>query len=44
MTDPDVRFAESPLVAVTVDDDGPGIPPDALERVFEPFLRLEASR
>lgn len=25
-------------------DDGPGLPPDALETVFEPFHRLESSR
>lgn len=27
-------------VAVHVDDDGPGIPPDQLERVFQPWVRL----
>jgi signal transduction histidine kinase len=32
------------VVIVTVEDDGPGIPPGDLERVFEPFQRLEASR
>ena len=31
-------------IAVVIDDDGPGIPPNELERVFEPFHRLEASR
>jgi signal transduction histidine kinase len=29
---------------VTIDDDGPGIPEAELERVFEPFRRLDASR
>ena len=27
-----------------VDDDGPGIPPEAREKVFEPFCRLDESR
>lgn len=31
-------------VAIAVLDRGPGIPPDALEAVFEPFYRVEASR
>jgi signal transduction histidine kinase len=29
---------------ITVADEGPGIPEDQLERVFEPFYRLESSR
>jgi len=31
-------------VVVTIDDAGPGIAPDQLERVFQPFYRLESSR
>ena len=29
---------------VTIEDDGPGIPPTELEKVFTPFYRLESSR
>lgn len=31
-------------VRIEIDDEGPGIPEAELERVFEPFYRLEASR
>jgi signal transduction histidine kinase len=31
-------------VILTIADNGPGIPPEALEKVFEPFFRLESSR
>ncbi|MDX1374647.1 MAG: ATP-binding protein [Burkholderiales bacterium] len=48
-----IRYGERARIAIedderclriSVEDDGPGIPEDALERVFEPFYRLEASR
>jgi two-component system osmolarity sensor histidine kinase EnvZ len=31
-------------LTVTIDDDGPGIPPDKREDVFKPFLRLDDAR
>jgi signal transduction histidine kinase len=41
----EVEIAQAPeALAIAVRDRGPGIPEDALERVFEPFYRLEASR
>jgi len=35
---------EEDALAVTIDDDGPGIKPDRQEEVFKPFHRLEGSR
>jgi hypothetical protein len=32
------------MVRVEIEDDGPGLPPDEIERVFEPFHRVEGSR
>lgn len=32
------------IVEVTIEDDGPGISPSEIVRVFEPFHRLEQSR
>jgi signal transduction histidine kinase len=39
----DLRVSEG-LATVTIEDDGPGLPPDELERIFEPFYRVEDSR
>jgi signal transduction histidine kinase len=33
-----------PRTIINVDDDGPGIPPNDRERLFEPFTRLEGAR
>ncbi len=32
------------MITVTIEDDGPGVPADQLERVFDPFYRVEGSR
>ena len=40
-----VVIEDSPAaVVIRVQDEGPGVPDDMLERVFEPFFRLESSR
>ncbi len=36
--------ARGKVIEITVDDDGPGIPPESREEVFKPFFRLEGSR
>ncbi len=41
----EVRVAQmGDELSITIDDAGPGIPPDELERVFRPFYRVDASR
>lgn len=37
-------FAQDGRAVVTIEDDGPGLPDDELEAVFEPFHRAERSR
>ncbi len=32
------------IARIEIEDDGPGIPPTELERIFQPFQRLETSR
>jgi signal transduction histidine kinase len=39
-----ITVDDGDAVVVRVADEGPGIPEASLERVFEPFYRLESSR
>jgi signal transduction histidine kinase len=37
-------FTDGEMAVIEVDDNGPGMPESEIERVFEPFRRLETSR
>lgn len=40
-----ITLAATPgLVTITIEDDGPGLAPEEIERVFQPFYRVESSR
>jgi signal transduction histidine kinase len=39
-----IAVEDGAALVIRVRDEGPGIPFDELERVFEPFYRLESSR
>ena len=42
---PRIVVSDEPTVlCISVEDDGPGIPPEALERVTEPYFRPDAAR
>jgi signal transduction histidine kinase len=36
--------AQNSQVIITIDDDGPGVPPSLIPKLFLPFFRIEASR
>jgi signal transduction histidine kinase len=41
----EVKISETPTdLVIVIEDDGPGIPAAEIERVFQPFVRLEESR
>jgi two-component system phosphate regulon sensor histidine kinase PhoR len=40
----DARLLANKMIEVSIQDDGPGIPPEAKERVFERFFRVDRAR
>ena len=40
----EVEIEDGAQLVVRIRDDGPGVPAESLEQVFEPFFRLESSR
>lgn len=41
----EVTIVEEPgRLRIVIDDHGPGVPPDAIDKIFEPFFRVEESR
>lgn len=40
-----IKILDAPKnISIVIDDDGPGIPSDQIEKAFQPFVRLEGSR
>ncbi len=38
------KVADGPAVTVCIADEGPGVPPDELARIFDPFYRVQEAR
>ena len=39
-----VHNANGPMARIVIEDDGPGIPADGMDQVFEPFFRADPAR
>ncbi|PJG84669.1 envelope stress sensor histidine kinase CpxA [Conservatibacter flavescens] len=37
-------YIENKMLFIRIDDDGPGVPDDECERIFQPFYRVDAAR
>ena len=39
-----VKNGDGDMARITIEDDGPGIPPELIGQVFEPFFRADPAR